>query len=81
MEYSIALDRWTRSFDDWQTMYYYGIASLFGEKEQCMYPCQKSYSIWRINLIHVLHFAVGLDLFCVHTIVEEMDELGFFDFY
>lgn len=81
MEYAIAMDRWTRCFDDWETSYYYGIASLFGEKEQYMYPCQESYSMWRSNLIQVLYFAVGLDIFCVYDIVEEMDEFGLFDFY
>lgn len=69
-ERDIACTIWSRTFDEWEVKVYWGIATLFGEKEQCMYPDRFSYSIWKNNFRNVLIEAVGLDVFCVDFIME-----------
>ena len=77
-EYYLAVDVWNRQFEDWEIRYYFGLASLFGEKEQFMYPCEKSYMIWKNNFRNVLTEAVGLDKYCVDYFLCEFG--WYFDF-
>lgn len=80
IEKDVAYDFWTRAFEDLDIQQYWGIASLFGEKEQFMYPSDLSYRVWKINFRNVLLEAVGLDKFCVDYLVDVYFD-SYFDFY
>lgn len=79
LERDIAYVFWNRSFDDWEVRKYWGVASLFGEKEQSMYPSEFSYKVWKNNFRNVLLEAVGLDKFCVDYLVDVYFN-SYFDF-
>lgn len=80
LERDIAYCMWSRAFEDLDIQMYWGIASLFGEKEQYLYPTAMSYRVWKKNFRNVLVEAVGLDVFCVDFMIENY--FGhYFDFY
>jgi hypothetical protein len=68
---------WKDVFDQYETKELYGIATLFGEREQCLYPCSEEYQHWR-KLCYFCLLSIGLDQYCVSCIIEELDEDGFF---
>ena len=72
---------WKLVFDQTETIFYYGIASLFGEEEQELYPSTETYKQWRTDSYNYFIYVVGLDKYCAHSIIEDLDNEFFFSFF
>lgn len=68
---------WEMAFDQIDIVFYYGIATLFGEEEQELYPSRETYSKWREETYFYLRI-LGLDKYCVASILEELDSVDTF---
>jgi hypothetical protein len=72
---------WKMAFDQTETVFYYGIATLFGEEEQELYPCTETYKQWMTDTYNCFINVVGLDKYCALSIIEDLDKEFVFSFF